>query len=135
MRKMDSTDLHKKLRKNVQFRLEIVDGFLYIQTPIERYRVNDRQLRYDGVRRNIMEYLINTKPGCDVTINEIRETAKIPTSQDLRRLAWHVGLTNVLRYMFIPTLKKDLINVATNITVPKHQAVFIIEELRRISFK
>jgi hypothetical protein len=131
MKKMNEAEGwdYEDLGGEVEMELSIFGGFLYIDTPLDRFEINPAELRIDGVPRTVMEYLINERPGERTTIEDIRNGAKIPTSQNLQQMVRKVGFKSSVRDVFIPIFEKDALMVRTHITLPLANARLLIEQL------
>ena len=130
MKKLDESYYdYEDLGDEIEMELGILGGFVFIDTPLERLEVNITELRTDGVPRAIMEYLINERPGEVVSISEIRDKAKIPTSQNLQQLIRKMGFKGYTRSIFIPIFRKDEIKVLVNVKLPLLDARLVLDEL------
>ena len=115
---------------DIEMRLSIADGFIFVDTRKDRFKINDTKLRIDGVPRELMEYLINVSPGKTMKIEKLRHEAKIAVPNDLKRLVIRIGFTGSLRCLFVPICKKDEICVTPSIQIPKEHFTLILDEFK-----
>lgn len=130
MKKLNENEYleYEDLGSEIEMELSIIDGYIFIDTPLDQFSINDIQLRFDGVPRNIMEYLINNRPSEIITIEELRNNAKIPTSQDLRQIIRKIGFKGFTRCFFIPVFEKDALMVNSKIKLSQAEAQLVIEQ-------
>jgi hypothetical protein len=107
---------YSDLGNAIEVELKLIGAWIYIETPLERFSINDTSLRYDGTPRNILEYVINQHPNEVVTIIDLID-ANLSTSRDLRQIAIKAGLKGYVRDLFMPVCTKDKIKVINKITL------------------
>jgi len=123
------SDRYNKAGKNLKVSLSIINGQILIKTKLDAYRINNRQLRIDGVPRTILEYLINDRPGEIISSQELRNNLKVPVPNDLREMIRRTGVVGFTRTLFIPVFEKDSLKLYTEIILPNDDVQFLIYEL------
>ena len=129
MKKLDADEYDYEDLDDVEMELTIFGGHVFIDTVLDRFEINEIALRIDGNPRLVMEYLIQDRPGEIVSIDEIRNEGKIPTSQNLQQLIRKVGFKGFTRDTFIPVFEKDRLKVVSKIRLSIADARLIINEL------
>jgi len=129
MKKLDADEYDYEDLDDVEMELTIFGGHVFIDTVLDRFEINEIALRIDGNPRLIMEYLIQDRPAEIVSIDEIRNEGKIPTSQNLQQLIRKVGFKGFTRDTFIPVFEKDRLKVVSKIRLSIADARLIINEL------
>lgn len=129
MKKLDADYYDYEDLDDVEMELSIHDGYLFIDTALDRFEINEIALRYDGNPRLIMKYLIQERPDEMVSIDEIRNEGKIPTSQNLQQLIRKIGFRGFTRDTFVPVFEKDRLKVVSKVKLSVADARLIIDEL------
>lgn len=89
------------LGDSIEVELKLVDGWLYVESPFERKKINKSELRYDGIPRSIFDFALNQHPNETVTILDL-QVAKLSTSRNLQQVAIKAGIKGAVKYYFMP---------------------------------
>jgi len=120
--------LYEDLGDAIEIKLHMIGGWIYIDTPIERKTVNSTELRYDGVPRGILTYVINEHPNEDVSTSDLKK-AKLSTSRDLRQVAIKAGIKGYVKDLFMPVCNKDSIKIVKTVKLKASEAEALIDSL------
>jgi len=120
--------LYEDFEDPIEIELKLIDGWLCIETPIERKIINTSELRYDNAPRNILGYIINEHPNEIVTIYDL-ENANLTTSRDLRQVAIKAGIKGYVRDVFMPVRDKYQLKILNKVTLKAEEVDALIDSL------
>lgn len=120
--------LYEDFDEPIAISLKMVGGWIYIETPIERKTVNSSELRYDGVPRNVLNYVINERPNKTLSSLDLKGLG-LATSRDLRQIAIKAGIKGAIKDYFMPICDMHEIKIITPITIPPNEVELLIDSL------